>query len=242
MITVQLQGGLGNQLFQIAGSEYLSTLHGRDLCLPEITPTHHSSANYYQTILRQWKDRVKDIGSHADMYERTYAMEEWAIPPGPVKLYGYFQNYRYILESFASRLTLPEVPPLDGVFLHVRGGDYVNHRLHDVKLDSYYRRAVQMFAKGTKFYVFTNDIAYAKSLVWLSEIDYSFVDEPDEVRSLALMMQCRLGGICANSTFSWWGAYLNREGRTLIVPSKWFNNPSIYVDGYFFPGCTICQV
>lgn len=242
MITVELQGGLGNQLFQVAAIESIATEHGRELCLPNTPKTSHSTANYYQSILRNWKDRVNDIGSCLHQHERTYAFEPWNLPSVPVKLFGYFQNYRYIPSSFSSRLVLPEVPSLDGAFIHIRGGDYVNHPLHDVKLEAYYRRAIQMFPFGTKFYVFTNDIQYTKTMTWLHDIDYSFVDEPDEVRSLALMSRCRAGGICANSTFSWWGAYINLNNRTLVVPSKWFNDPSIYVDGYFFPGCTICQV
>jgi hypothetical protein len=61
------------------------------------------------------------------------------------------------------------------------------------------------------------------------------------VTSLALMASCTEGGICANSTFSWWGAYLNPK-RTLILPNKWFNSTSFYSQGYYFPGVQICPV
>ena len=242
MLTVALQGGLGNQLFQIAAASLISKTQDRELWLPDTPKTHHSAARYYETILRLWSDRVRDIGPCAEQHEKTYSFQTWSLLPEPVRLYGYFQNYRYVPADFQSTLALPSVPSLDGAFLHIRGGDYVNHPFHDVKLDAYYRRALEMFPPTTKFYVFTNDIAYAKTLSWLTAIDYAFIDEPDEVRSLALMTQCRDGGICANSTFSWWGAYLNRCGGTKVVPSKWFTDPSLYVDGYFFPGCTVCQV
>ena len=242
MITVALQGGLGNQLFQIAAASLISKTQDRELWLPDTPKTHHSAARYYETILRLWSDRVRDIGPCAEQHEKTYSFQNWCLPPEPVRLYGYFQNYRYVPADFQSTLVLPSVPSLDGAFLHIRGGDYVRHPFHDVGLSTYYERAVSHFPPGTHFHVFTNDVSYAKSLPILQKVSHSFVTDSDEVVCLAKMKACTVGGICANSTFSWWGAYLNRGTRMLILPSKWFNDPRIYVEGYFFPGSFICQV
>jgi hypothetical protein len=126
------------------------------------------------------------------------------------------------------------------VFLHIRGGDYVNHPNHDLKLDKYYERAIQVFPEGTAFSVFTNDKEYALSRPYLRDISYSFVESGNEVDDLYLMTQCK-GGICANSTFSWWGAYLNTS-RTLVLPSKWWNDEAWYSKGLYFNGCTIVEV
>jgi hypothetical protein len=98
----------------------------------------------------------------------------------------------------------------------------------------YYERAVRQFPAGTHFSVLTNDISYAKTIPVLQRISHTFVEEPDEVRALWTLARCRDGGICANSTFSWWGAYLNPD-RTIVLPSKWFNDPSMPIEGYFFP-------
>jgi glycosyl transferase family 25 len=54
------------------------------------------------------------------------------------------------------------------------------------------------------------------------------------------MSQCQ-GGICPNSSFSWWGARLN-PNRKLILPSKWFNDSNFYTNGYYFPEATIVDV
>jgi len=54
------------------------------------------------------------------------------------------------------------------------------------------------------------------------------------------MSKCK-GGICANSSFSWWGARLN-PNRSIILPSKWFNDSRLYTDGYYFPEATIIDV
>jgi hypothetical protein len=55
------------------------------------------------------------------------------------------------------------------------------------------------------------------------------------------MKECKAGAICANSSYSWWGAYLNTE-RCITMPSKWFNNNVFYTKGYYFPGVHIISV
>lgn len=241
-LSVALCGGLGNQLFQIAAGQSISRNTKRMLCLGESTVTHHSTQDYYSTIFSKWVSSRRDSADAQTISETSYAYTEWNFPLDKnVLLSGYFQNYQYILDDFVDSLVLPEVPTLQGAFIHIRGGDYVNHWLHHIDLRSYYQRAVAYFPENTKFYIFTNDISYAKTFSFLDEINCEFVSGCDEVESLALMKSCTIGGICANSTFSWWGAYMNRNNRTLVLPSEWFNSP-VYTDGYFFPGSTVIIV
>lgn len=244
MITVSLQGGLGNQLFQLAALDSISKQTGRTPYLEETqTPnTHHSKEDYFQSIFLESKTILRTHLPAQTIYEPSYAFRQWDLPPSHAKLIGYFQNHQYISEPFLESLWLPNVPSLTGAFLHIRGGDYINNPFHSIDLTSYYERAVALFPKGTTFYVFTNDIPYAESLSFLRNLSCVLVEEPNEVRTLAYMKNCTLGGICANSTFSWWGAYLNRKDRTLVLPTKWFNDASIYIDGYFFPGSVQCPV
>ena len=224
MTTIHLQGGLGNQLFQVAAADTIARGSGKQLVLPPCPPTHHSSQDYFRSILSDFAQFQGDCSS------------------AEVKLDGYFQTYRMIGPTFRERLVCPpDIPSLPGAFLHIRGGDYVNHWLHDVGLSMYYERAVQQFPAGTHFSVLTNDVSYAKTIPVLQTISHTFVEEPDEVRALWTLARCRDGGICANSTFSWWGAYLNPD-RTIVLPSKWFNDPSIPIEGYFFPRSLIVPV
>lgn len=244
MITIFLQGGLGNQLFQLAALETISKQTNNSIFLEdEETPkTHHSQQNYFETIFLEWKHIPRIKLDAKNVNEVSYEFQTWNLPDPVTKLCGYFQNHKYISDEFISRLWLPNVPKLNGAFLHIRGGDYVNNSFHDVGLEEYYERAIQKFPAGTKFYIFTNDIPYAKTLSFLKKIDHEYSTERDEVRALAYMKNCTVGGICANSTFSWWGAYLNRENRILVLPSKWFNDRSIFIDGYFFPNSIQCPV
>lgn len=247
MLTVYPKGGLGNQLFQYAAGETIAKLTGRQFYLytTETRKTDHSQEEYFNTIFKNFNSLYAQptepcVNTYEDI-QHLYI--DWNSKLNPenknVILFGYFQNWKYIPESFCDRLifnkdVLRKFPiHKRAAFLHIRGGDYKNNWLHDVGLDSYYERAIKQFPKGTHFYIFTNDIEYARSKSFLSSISYSFVFE-NEVDSLYLMSQCGIGGICANSSYSWWGAYLNPK-RKIVMPSKWFND-STYIDGYYFDG------
>ena len=251
-VIVQLMGGLGNWLFQIAFSEYLAQQRV-PIKLEVASKSPHSSEEYMNTVLAAWKPDMLPHGMNF-ILGRQHFMEDrlqiynWihiarSIPN--LTITGYFQNYNYIPQSFIDKLNLPTEsltrhPRLkESVFIHIRGGDYVNHPIHDIKLDYYYAKAIKLFPDGTIFSVFANDIEYSQSKTFLKEVPHVFVNE-SEVDSLYLMSQCS-GGICANSSFSWWGAYLNRN-RKLILPSKWYNDVSLFTGGYYFNEATILDV
>lgn len=246
MLAVQLNGGLGNQLFQLAAAETITKETNRKMCLLDtVSPTTvHSSANYFDSVLSEWKSVPVLPTPYGGVTEYSYQKQDWAslLPSDDsVCLYGYFQNWQYVPSNFTSRLRLPYVPEQRGAFLHIRGGDFVNNSLHDVGLQRrYYQSAINYFPRGTQFFIYTNDVAYAKKCEFLSTIRHTFV-EADELTSLAGMSRCTQGGICANSSFSWWGAFLN-PNRTIVMPSRFFNDPGIHIEGYYFPGVIRCAV
>jgi hypothetical protein len=235
MLTIQLQGGLGNQLFQLAALEYYSNTTGLPIFISEkVTPkTYHSNQNYYDSIFLNWKPLYnnKSVDIHVGEEDPKFNTSKINC------LHGYFQDYTLVTELFLSKLVLntailtkyPDIHTT--VFLHIRGGDYINNPVHDLHLNEYYSRAISQF-KNDKFSVFTNDKEYAKR--FLGNINYNFVDE-NELDSLTLMSKCK-AGICANSSFSWWGAYLNRN-RPIYMPSKWTTRKEYYKWGnYYFSG------
>jgi hypothetical protein len=244
MLAVELRGGLGNQLFQLAAAETIAAETGRTFCIVNSTSpvTVHTDRNYFASVLADWATRPRLRNPYTHVNEPSFLKYNWCgLPDGNVCLTGYFQNWRYIPADFGRRLRLPECSPLPGAFLHIRGGDYVNSWLHDVGLQrGYYRRAIDRFPKDTHFYVFTNDIPYAKSLDVLTDVPHTYITS-DEVTSLAQMASCTAGGICANSSFSWWGAYLN-PNRTIVMPNTWFNSNEFYTEGYYFSGVQLCEV
>ena len=242
MITIELQGGLGNQLFQLAFLDYIcQTNDSQPFLYQDTRITTHSNVNYLDRICSEWKHLYKQLPIDHIIEERNPYIVKSGLN---TKFIGYFQNYKFILSSFISKLNfntniLSKYPNIqNNIFIHIRGGDYLHpdHSwLHNTTTDTYYQNAISLFPNA-KFVVFTNDIQYVKSKPFLN--NYPIIEE-NEIDSLFLMSKCA-GGICANSTFSWWGAYLNRN-RQLILPSKWFNDSSD-TSGYYFESCTIVEV
>ena len=250
-LTVQLMGGLGNQLFQAAFADSLSK-SGYDVKLyVDSQSFKHSSQIYLTTVLQHWHNcQIFKVPSSVVLNEVNLSSKNWIDEIDSTNvdknIIGYFQDFQYVTSCFISKLQfspniLMRYPTIQNtVFLHIRGGDYVNHHLHDVNLDNYYKKAISLFPKGTEFSVFTNDREYALTKSYLKDIHYTFIESENEVDDLYLMSKCK-GGICANSSFSWWGAYLN-SSRQLVLPSKWINGENTYKNGYYFPGCISVDV
>jgi hypothetical protein len=246
-IGVCLMGGLGNQLFQFAAIQHISSTHG---FAPRLSQIHnsspHATMSYFDTILKNWKRLPKKEGlfvREPDFnYRRWDKLREYS---SGFTLQGYFQDHRYVDDDFADTLVLPtevltKYPDIGSkVFLHVRGGDYHGNADLDMNLDAYYARAIAKFP-GASFAIFTNDEPYLLTRPWLEGLDYTIIRE-NELDSLTLMSKCA-GAICANSTFSWWGAWLNRN-RTIVFPSRWVNASAKHkYEGLYFPGVQTCEV
>ena len=251
-------GGLGNWLFQVAAAVKFSQDAGVEYVLvKELNrrSPHAPEADYLSTIFSEFKQRdtLRHVGSkefrEPDNFRHTYdyARSVYNLRNQDIDavLTGYFQNHLFVPKTFKHMLTLPVVDPSnvrDTCFIHIRGGDYVNHSFHDVKLSKYYQRCIEKVRNEhaiRKFSIFTNDKPYALKQSFIETIDYEFVDT-NELESLVLMSECK-AGICANSSFSWWGAFLN-PARPIYMPSKWFNNPGMEISGYYFPGVAVIDV
>jgi len=113
-------------------------------------------------------------------------------------------------------------------FIHVRRGDYLNSDLYTFDTDSYYKIAIQYILSVTPdahFIIVSDDIEYCKTYSVFNNIHKTFMDLP-VLETLYLMSLCTKGGICANSTFSWWGSYLNdNPDKVVFFPEKWINKP-----------------
>jgi hypothetical protein len=155
---------------------------------------------------------------------------------------GYFQRHEFtdiIRDSFCAKLhfeqgVLLRDPELARkTFIHVRGGDYKTIALHAIPLAAYYARCMDL-TPLKEFVVFTNDTPLAMSMF----PGFPIVTE-SEVDTLLLMSQCG-ACICANSSFSWWGAYLNPT-RPIYMPARWYNGDNVR-GSYYFEGVTVVDV
>lgn len=160
---------------------------------------------------------------------------------GSVYLIGYWQSYRYFEDaadlirgeirpawplSDANRNWLRSIESANAVSLHVRRGDYLTHKGPPLVCAlSYYEAALQharRVLQEPRFFVFSDDIAWCRKI--FAAPDMAFVDSngPDDaVDDLRLMAACR-HHITANSSLSWWGAWLARHpAQVVIAPDPW---------------------
>jgi hypothetical protein len=245
MSTVHLSCGLGNQLFQLAFLAYVERKTGGRVFLGTLASpaTPHSTAQYFETILREWRVLYDPTASAPRVVREVPSMraQEWDLAPGACYV-GYFQRHEYadlVRDAFVAKLRFdPSValryPDIARkTFIHVRGGDYKTSALHDVPLAAYFARCMDL-TPLKEFVVFTNDPPLARRMFPSVPV----IDE-SEVDTLYLMSRCG-ACICANSSFSWWGAYLAPD-RPIYMPSRWYTTDGVQ-GSYHFPGVTVVDV
>jgi hypothetical protein len=161
----------------------------------------------------------------------------------------YFKKYKLkILEEFSIRFrpSIANQMLIDrlqkeeiSVSIHIRRGNFVNidsvNKIHGTLDMDYYYRSIEYFKErfvNPKFYIFSDDLEWVKLNFCLDEPMYyvSINDEKTDFEDLRLMASCK-HNIIANSTFSWWGAYLNlNPEKVIIAPKKWFANEKMNLD------------
>jgi len=167
-----------------------------------------------------------------------------------VKLSGYWQCERYfsdiagiVRQEFTLRepldaqncAALARIGSAPSAFLHVRRGDYVNNADNNKTFgtcsEDYYSEAARLLRERAgpelRFYVFSNDPAWVRENEIGGEgaevIDWNG-ERPE--RDLALMRACQ-HAVIANSSFSWWGAWLNpRPDKIVCAPRTWYADPT----------------
>jgi hypothetical protein len=247
------KGGLGNQMFQVAAALVYSKETNRTILLPKEYYNAHNTTkgDYADSIFREFIHRIdKPIDGFAvqQLLQNGFlqhpgepGFEDWKPLDlsGNLLLHGYFQNYpplqrheqlvrNVYLSGLANyRVFLPD--SVNRIGIHVRRGDYLKPPHSDVlpvQGLEYYAKALQMFdVSKMEVYIFSDDLEWCKQQSLFQDLPKKvFVDEPHEVKTLALMTTCQGGFVCANSTFSWWGAFLGAYSlrNPVIVPKAWF--------------------
>lgn len=161
-----------------------------------------------------------------------------------VELRGFWQSERYFQAiapllrqelTFRQRPTgrnaalTEEIAGFESVSIHVRRGDYVGSNLHLVLPLSYYEAAiarVARVAREARYYIFSDDIPWCREhLVFPGPVTFLDHNGPDgDYEDLRLMSLCK-HHIIANSSFSWWGAWLaEHEDQIVIAPRQWLED------------------
>lgn len=147
------------------------------------------------------------------------------------------QDFTFCVPMSTDNLVIAEkIKSCMAVSLHVRRGDYVSDEqtaeFHGSCKLEYYSNAVELLADkvdSPHFFIFSDDTSWVKQNLKLS-FPMTFVESnfPDRgFEDLRLMSLCR-HHIIANSSFSWWGAWLNPDPEKFVIaPQRWFNAPEM---------------
>jgi len=274
-IIAQLQGGLGNQLFQYATARALAHQSHRTLLLDyswfnktyeNVTPRELllSSLNIlgaltsfeppvkkpkrFRNILQKiWPITPYIFIEHSPYQFNLRLNEAPSFKSQDLYLMGYWQSYRYfeaikpsLQEEIKPKFPLSEhyenylnkIQSSDSAMVHIRRGDYVNlegaAKVHGFVGLDYYQRGMTFLLESNpdiQFFIFSDDLAWAKAnlpyqnkLIFIESLD----SKDAVIQELMLMTHCQ-NHLIANSSLSWWAAWLS-ENNSVICPKQWTNN------------------
>jgi hypothetical protein len=199
----------------------------------------------------------KRLGIQRSFHEnRVYKEKSWGFHPEALELKdgvyldGYFQsekyfksiehiirnNLRFKWDAFGKEGAIykDQISNLNSVGLHVRRGDYLKLKLHNVCNIRYYIKSIAYMQDqlvSPHFFIFSDDLEWCHENLHISNC--TFVDiqaaKKDPIIDFQLMSLCK-HNIISNSTFSWWAAWLNNNHEKVVVsPNRWFNDEQMNV-------------
>ncbi len=180
-------------------------------------------------------------------------IQEYLDQPTNTIFNGYFADYRYfhkykdvLLKEFSPKVRLSsqferynkQIQAVDSIALHVRRGDYVTNKdcqkiFHVCNSENYYNKALDIIKQKVSnphIFVFSNDMKWVRENIDIPfhKTYVAYTTEKNAYEDIMLMSKCK-HNIIANSSFSWWGAYLNRnQDQIVIMPEKGFKEEEMH--------------
>jgi len=217
-------GRLGNQLFQIAATYAYALKYKHKFVIPlwEYSEYFSNISKYQSNDFRYYNRQQKPMLRDNDGLNLPYVY-------GDVELFGYFQSLEYfknyqdqIKELFKHNIILNNIYNGEKwLFVHVRRGDYCN--LENIYVDlyktNYYSIIDNIKTQYDDIIILTDDVKFCKNKF----PNYKIQKSENEIVDLLYMTKGDV--VMSNSTFSWWGSYLNSTpNKKIYAPKKWFNN------------------
>jgi hypothetical protein len=232
--------GLGNSLFQIATTIAIAKDNNTEFFFPEdcaFVKKHYS---------KYFKNKIPTIDTK--IYNEM-EFSRWGIggptryvKPPPLSnsiIDGFFQTERYFNHVREDVLNLIDIKDeyknylkekysdllnKKSCSLHVRRGDYFTARELKVIDINYYKSAIKNFDNDTLFVIFSDDVEWCKNNFDFIE-NKTFIQENNDILELYLMSYFK-NNIIANSTYSWWGAWLGNDNKVIMPNPKinWFSD------------------
>lgn len=238
-------GRLGNQMFQYASLRGIAANRGLDFCIPNNNPIIRDPYGFDLKIELFNLFKMVNVGSHNIKLldggyapvaeERHFHFDEtfFNMCPDEISIFGFFQSEKYFKNvenliredfTFKDEILIPCLEMMESfeevISLHVRRTDYLTSPNHVALEIDYYEKALSNFDSSIPVIIFTDDINWCKSHEFFSGDRFMISESNNHYIDLCLMSLCN-NHIIANSTFSWWGAWLSKS-KKIIAPSKWF--------------------
>ena len=239
-------GRLANQMFQYASLKGIARNLGYEYCIPpkkvfgQNDPLVDSdSLCIYDVFDIEEKNKIA-ISKNQFLMERMHEFDKELFEscPDNVDLYGYYQSPKYFdhikdeiksdftfsdeVESVCSEMFETIQNGKKVIALHIRRTDYTVNPNHPLQSMDYYKEALKTFDKNINLLVFSDDPEWCQQQELFADDSIMISQGNDADIDLCLMSKCNYH-IIANSSFSWWGAWL-ADSEQIIAPINWFAN------------------
>lgn len=238
-------GRLGNQMFQYASLRGIASNRGYDFCVPNHSQVVKDPYGFDLKIeifypfkmsyVLPHNIKLLDRGYAPVAEERHFHFDEilFNMCPDEITLAGFFQSEKYFAHiedeirvdfSFKDEILEPCKEMMgsvgEAISLHIRRTDYLQNPNHTTLDLEYYQTALQQFDSNLPVIIFSDDIEWCREQEIFSDERFMLSESGDQYVDLCLMSLCKYH-IIANSSFSWWGAWLSNSNH-VVAPINWF--------------------
>jgi len=250
--------GLGNQMFRYAALKGIASRRGLSFCIPSMEKMSRAFI-LNAPIFPEFRGQTYTEISHGFDENFVLNCPEDADLSGYFQTEKYFKHIEQEIRkdfSFRSTITEEAYPSQEFIALHARRGDYtVLGNYHPLCSVEYYETALSLLDPSLPVYVFSDDPEWCKNTFADARFRFvvcrerkihnvsrgffvNMIQEDtyrraiivrDDISSLYLMTKATQF-ICANSTFSWWGAWLAKDKSKVIFPKRWFGTANGHLD------------
>jgi len=279
MKIIDVNGGLGNQMFQYAFGRSLAihfdtdlkldltsfqTYELREFQLDKFNVSYSKATDkdknkykinlklikYLKYLIKRSKV-LRNIKFGKTYFEKQgFAFDSNVFTSNCIYFIGYWQSFKYLenirdilLKDFTLKYEMNDlntnmlslINETNSISLHIRRGDYIlnshTNNIHGTCSLDYYHKAIELTSQKVDnpvYYLFSDDIEWVKENL-KNKFPTHYIDFNNDTpeRDIILMSKCK-HNIIANSSFSWWGAWLNNySNKIIIAPKKWVNNNNI---------------
>ena len=242
-------GRLANQMFQYASLKGIAIHRGYEFCIPpkeifgQKDPMVNKDLNLYDVFGLQNRNAI-GLTQNQIIQERIFSFDEKLFNGclDNIDLLGYFQTEKYfkhiedeIRSDFSFNLELYDkcsefISSLssEAISLHIRRGDYITNPNHPIQPIDYYERALKILPDDIPVLVFSDDFEWCNQQLIFNDDRFMIAQESSVDADLCMMSMCDYH-VIANSSLSWWGAWL-ADSQKIIAPKNWFGGQCIDKD------------